>query len=300
MFNEKTFGEEINLALQNHQKTIDGWECAEAAKDLHKWQERIIFEFKLEIPLAALSIEYLRKRILGYYRPKRNGFGLQDEIAINKRYLHKDREYWRTIGTLAHEQLHSWQKHHGNAGKRNYHNKEFQKKALSIGLIVNSRGYTQYDESDSSPFRKLLKKYGVEVPKLPVRELPKNLTSKLKLYKCSCGVNVRIGRSRFNAKCLDCNGIFILQTNEEKKDKTNQVLGISKIDSTEKTKKNHIKNEVNIMKNNKPLRKKRLRDLSKEERAKLDKYVMRNIKVNCKISHTREIGKPTPVGNAVA
>ena len=34
--------------------------------------------------------------------------------------------------------------------------------------------------------------------------------SKLKLYECLCGVKVRGGRSRSNAQCLDCGGLFEL------------------------------------------------------------------------------------------
>jgi hypothetical protein len=174
-------------------------------------------EFKLEIGIPCLLVEHLSRRY-GHYRPKRNGFGLADEIGLDRSHVQHS-PYWRVLGTMLHELLHSWQAHHGTSGCRNYHNKEFQQKARSLGLVIDSRGRTQYAPGDT-PFLRLLKKFGSETPEdpnssgealPPTNGCPPSVGSKLKLYECCCGVKVRVGRARFNAQCLDCGGVFVLK-----------------------------------------------------------------------------------------
>ena len=204
--------ETINIALRDHQQSIEEWKFSEVATDLHRWAERMTLEFKLEITVPpALMLEHLRRR-LGHYRRGRNAFGLRDELAIDLEHLQTD-SYWQVLGTLLHELLHSWQEHNGrppSLKSHNYHNKELRNKALSLGLIVDAQGHTQYAPGDT-PFLSILQKYGVEVPE--IREMPEPVRvhkgkSKLTLYECPCGVKVRVGRSKFRAMCLDCDGLF--------------------------------------------------------------------------------------------
>src|SRR5947199_1298346 len=204
--------ETVNLTLRDHQRGTSSWDFNAVAADLHIWAERMIIEFKLQIPVPCLLIERLRRRY-GHFRPGRNGFGLKDEIGIDEEHL-RQRPFWQTCGTLLHELLHSWQEYHGRPGRRNYHNKQFQKKAASLGLVVDQRGFTQYEPGDT-PFYRLLEKHGIHPPILPeVQQTPiQRRGSKLKLYECSCGVKVRVGRFRFRAQCLDCCGVFVLQGN---------------------------------------------------------------------------------------
>lgn len=201
--------EAINWQLRVHQADVQDWDFNRLAADLHLWAERMILEFKLEIGTPALRIDSLRRP--GHYRPGRNAFGLKDEIAIDEGHA-RGSLYWQLLGTLLHEILHSWQEHNGKApspNSHNYHNKEYREKAASLGLIVDERGYTQYAPG-TTPFFNLLKKYGIEVPEVPRPKLvPLRVSrTKLKLWECPCGVKVRVGRSRFNAKCLDCGGLF--------------------------------------------------------------------------------------------
>jgi hypothetical protein len=203
--------ETINIALRDHQSEADDWHFHELIADLHIWAERMILDFKFETEnIPALMIERLRKR-LGHYRGGRNSFGLKDEIALDEHHVRAD-PYWQVLGTLAHEFIHLWQKHKGKPSgpnSRNYHNKEYRQKAGELGLIVDQYGHTQYAPGDT-PFLTLLKKYGVQVPKIPKPDFPspQRCRSSLVLYECSCGVKVRVGRSRFNAKCLDCGSLF--------------------------------------------------------------------------------------------
>jgi len=171
----------------------------------------MILEFELNVGTPALTLERLRRRQLGRYRHGRNGFGLLDEIAVGKEHT-QGSPFWQVLGTLLHELLHSWQNHNGHPGSlrnRNYHNQELRDRAKGLGLLIDQWGRTEYAPGDT-PFLSLLREYGVEAPQLPVEEtlpLPAG-RSKLVLYKCPCGVKVRVGRSRFNAQCLDCGGVF--------------------------------------------------------------------------------------------
>ena len=202
--------EVINVALRDHQSDVQDWDFSALAADLHRWAERMVVEFKLDIGTPALMFERLRGR-LGHYRRGRNAFGLKDEVAIDEDHARAS-PYWQVIGTVLHELLHSWQEHSGRPPSRscyNYHNRQFREKARELGLIVDRRGHTQYVPCET-PFLGLLSKYGVAVPDIPQPVfLPERRgKSKLNLYECPCGVKVRVGRSRFNAKCLDCCGNF--------------------------------------------------------------------------------------------
>jgi hypothetical protein len=202
--------ETVNLTLRDHQKSTPSWDFNAVVSELHVWAERMILEFKLEIPVPCLLIEGLKRRY-GHFRPGRNGFGLKDEIGMDEGHV-RHSPFWRVCGTLLHELLHEWQDYHGRRGRRNYHNKQFRKKAASLGLIIDQRGFTQYSPGDSA-FFSLLKRYGIQAPELPKiqDQSVQRRGSKLKLYECLCGVKVRVGRSRFRAQCLDCDGVFVLQ-----------------------------------------------------------------------------------------
>ena len=204
-------GEPINQVLREHQEALGDWDFSADIRELHRFAEEMIFEFKLEIPIPCLSVEKLRGAY-GHFRHGRNGFGLRDEIAIDRCHL-KGNARWRILGTLLHELLHSWQEHHGKPGKANYHNRPFRQKARSFGLIVDETGCTDFDLSAVSPFAGFLEKHQVQVPAVQpiVPAVAAKTGSRLKLYECSCGVKVRVGRSRFNALCLDCHSPFVLK-----------------------------------------------------------------------------------------
>jgi hypothetical protein len=212
---EPNSAETINVALRDHQAGVKDWRFCNLAADLHVWAERMVLEFKLETGTPALMIEQLRPGRLGHYRHGRNAFGLRDEVAIDQDCCQAN-PFWQVLGVLLHELLHAWQEHNGkppSPKSRNYHNNEFREKAATLGLLVDRRGYTQYAPGDT-PFITLLKKYGLEVPEIPEPDATpiRPGQSKLALYECLCGVKVRVGRSRFNAMCLDCGSVFTKRT----------------------------------------------------------------------------------------
>jgi len=208
---EHKSAEAINGVLRDHQANVSDWCFSNSAKTLHIWTKMMLLDFKIESDgIPALLVEPLRKR-LGHYKSGRNGFALNDEIAIDQNCL-QTFPLWQVLGILAHELIHLWQKHNGNPpapNSRNYHNKQYCQKAREIGLLVDQAGHTKYALGNTL-FRSLLKKNGVEVPAVfePVSQFHKSKSS-LRLYECSCGVKVRIGQSRFNALCLDCGTPFV-------------------------------------------------------------------------------------------
>jgi hypothetical protein len=208
---EHKSSETINVVLREHQANTQDWCFSRLAADLHTWAERMILCFKIQSDaIPALLVERLRRR-QGHYRSGRNGFGIIDEIAIDQNHVQSD-PYWEVLGTLAHEIIHFWQEHNGQPSapnRRNYHNRQYREKARELGLLVDLCGHTQYVQGES-PFLTLLKTHGVKVP--DVFESDSHIhdcKSSLRLYQCACGVKARIGRQRFNARCLDCETLFM-------------------------------------------------------------------------------------------
>ena len=194
-------------ALATHQ-TSEPWAARGVIAELHRWVPIFDERFGLGIPEVALGIDRLRATRLGHFRPGHNGFGLKGEIIINRRHL-EGREGWQTIGTLFHELLHAWQQAHGSPGRGNYHNKQLREKAARYGLVIDQRGYTEYEPD--SPFTRLLAEFGVDVPPLErpaARPCRTAGSSKLKKWSCGC-TNVRVAVRDFRARCLNCGREFL-------------------------------------------------------------------------------------------
>ena len=225
------FNDNFSQSLKEFQKRLVGWREAGIDKSeqlgwLHHWTEVTYLEFKLQkVPMPVLGIGDLGRDTYAYYREGRNEFGLTDEIIFDEEHLRTAPEY-ELVGTLLHELLHLEQNYHGKRGRNgsphgrgNYHNVAFRKRALELGLIVDEKGFQTY-ASGETPFLKFLDKYQINPPEFTsdggdyIPHIPEPIRkskSKLKLYECACGVKVRVGRSSFNAMCLDCNTIFTLK-----------------------------------------------------------------------------------------
>jgi len=202
----------IYEALASHQKGARDWDVQDLVLKLQHWAERFNSEFKLEIPAISLRVDWLSRKCYGHFRRGRNGFGLVNEIAINREYLN-EQQPWEVLATLLHEMLHAWQEEHGTPGKNNYHNSELRKKAATLGLVINSAGIQEY--TLNSPFFNMLQREQIAIPVElpPVPPNKKRGKSKLKKWSCACSppVNVRVAIPSFNAKCLNCNSNFELQ-----------------------------------------------------------------------------------------
>ena len=62
-----------------------------------------------------------------------------DELAVNPEYFAKY-PLIEICQTLCHEQVHIWQAHYGSPGRRGYHNAQWAKKMMQIGLIPSPTG----------------------------------------------------------------------------------------------------------------------------------------------------------------
>ena len=205
---------QIYEQLTDHQKNEE-WSFQSVLKELHTWKERFDFEFKLEISEIAIAIDRLSHWRLGQFRYGHNGFGLKGEITISSLHIEDNLSsscWWDVLGTLLHEQLHAWQQEHGKPGKGNYHNVEFRRKAKKYGLLIDHRGWTQYEPE--SLFFSLLERHGVTVPDLELPAPPAKRAAaspKLRLWMCGCPVRLRVAIPKLSARCLNCNQLFELQ-----------------------------------------------------------------------------------------
>jgi len=204
----------VYRALAEHQVQEDDWELADVLAWFQLWSGRFVQECDLAVGEIALCVDWLPRNRLGHFRRGHNGFGLTAEIAINRRYL-TFREPWECLGTLFHELLHAWQELHGKPGRNNYHNRQFREKARSYGLVIDTRGRTQYEPE--SRFFRLLRQYGVAVPEIPPVQYVLRGQPKLKKWMCRCDppINARVAVAHFYARCLWCGELFRTPEAEE-------------------------------------------------------------------------------------
>ena len=99
--------------------------------------------FNGELPNCLLTLQRKSGRVYGFFAPERfsNAVGNSktDELAMNPMHFHK-RSIEDVLSTLAHEMVHVWQAHYGKPGRRGYHNKEWGRKMMQIGLLPSNTG----------------------------------------------------------------------------------------------------------------------------------------------------------------
>jgi predicted SprT family Zn-dependent metalloprotease len=97
--------------------------------------------FKGQLPPCLITMQR-KNGANGYFSHERFAHHeapdqLVDEIALNPANF----EGWSTaeiLSTLVHEMAHLWQYHHGNPGRRGYHNRQWAQKMWDIGLKPKS------------------------------------------------------------------------------------------------------------------------------------------------------------------
>jgi predicted SprT family Zn-dependent metalloprotease len=97
--------------------------------------------FDNTLPLCLITLQR-DKATLGYFsaeRFARHSGELSDEIAMNPSYF-AVRGIKDTLSTLAHEQVHLWQKHYGKSGRGRYHNQQWAERMIAIGLRPTHNG----------------------------------------------------------------------------------------------------------------------------------------------------------------
>ena len=98
--------------------------------------------FAGELPSCLIAVQR-HKRAYGYFSGRRfesfDGGKITDEIALNPEHFAApdDKD---VLSTLAHEMAHLWQAHYGKSSRGGYHNREWAKKMLEIGLVPTDSG----------------------------------------------------------------------------------------------------------------------------------------------------------------
>lgn len=110
----------------------------EAAYD---WLNADLFSGRL--PAVLLTLQR-KSRAMGYFSSKRfeaRGRAGEhvDELALNPATF-SDQSDFEILQTLAHEMCHVWQDHFGSPSRSGYHNREWAKKMMEIGLMPSSTG----------------------------------------------------------------------------------------------------------------------------------------------------------------
>lgn len=206
--------EAINLSIRGHEESdAPDWEHSERAGELYNFFGIFSDEFfEGRLPAAVISFRSGRITNLGWYHIGRNEIGVKDQINLNSQHL--ERPKYQTLVTLLHEMTHEWQDYFGkHSNNRYYHNKQFQRKSMELGIPSNSKGHTI---GITDPFIEVCRRYGIEVPERAIEEfesIGKSRGSRgmSKLRKYSCGCTNVWAATRVQAVCKLCGGDFRIQ-----------------------------------------------------------------------------------------
>jgi len=97
--------------------------------------------FEELLPTVIFTVQR-KKGVMGYFAPDRwgNMRGRKcHEIAINPSYI-ANSCLIEVLQTLAHEMVHCWQHCFGTPGRGHYHNREWARKMITIGLMPSATG----------------------------------------------------------------------------------------------------------------------------------------------------------------
>lgn len=162
--------------------------------------------FKGELPSCIITLQR-KSKAYGYYHAGifKDGEIRTDEIAMNPQTF-EGRKHNEILSTLAHEMCHLWQQHLGKAPKRAYHDKQWAKKMLEIGLLPynvkdkskqtgpNCSHYIEHEKAFYLACAKFLAEYDFAVYS-DIQSLASKLKKKAKAksktkYTCNhCGIN---------------------------------------------------------------------------------------------------------------
>lgn len=97
--------------------------------------------FEQQLPEVIFTFQR-KSGVMGYFSPERWGNAAGDtrnEIAINPSFLASSRLI-EICQTLVHEMVHCWQHQLGKPSRKGYHNLQWSKKMMAIGLMPSSTG----------------------------------------------------------------------------------------------------------------------------------------------------------------
>lgn len=112
----------------------------DALNKAYEFFNRRLFDGTLPPCLVTLQ---RRNRAYGYFFGERfatrDGKEVTDEIALNPRFF-QDRTTEQSLSTLTHEMVHLRQHHFGKPSRAAYHNKEWAKMMMEVGLQPSTTG----------------------------------------------------------------------------------------------------------------------------------------------------------------
>lgn len=108
--------------------------------DLYKFYNEAIFDGTLAECIVNMS---RHGGAYGFFAAERWRSNQGDkrvvhEISINPDYMNRTNKEWHS--TLVHEMCHLWQQDNGNPSRNGYHNKEWAKKMVEVGLMPSDTG----------------------------------------------------------------------------------------------------------------------------------------------------------------
>ena len=177
------------------------------------------------LPPCLITMERKAKPV-GYFKPMgwhRNGRTLTtDEIALHADPLTRSVE--EVLSTLVHEMAHAWQHHFGKSSRAGYHNAEWSRRMVKLGLIPSDTGMeggkrtgqrmTHYVEAGGNfaASTERLLATGWAIPYTTTYEPDAKTARKVKTktkYSCpSCDVNVW-GKPELEITCNPCDARMI-------------------------------------------------------------------------------------------
>lgn len=100
-----------------------------------------LFDGTLPPVLLTLRAGQVKSRQNGYFRPGAFSDGRErtDELAMNPKTFRVKSDV-RVLSTVVHEMVHVWQSHFGTPGRSGWHNVEWGKKMLDVGLHPSNTG----------------------------------------------------------------------------------------------------------------------------------------------------------------
>ena len=125
--------------LEGNEMKLKATEIIKTMHEAYDFFNEELFDGKL--PDCVLTLSRELKRANGFYAHESftDGKEKASEISLNPDQLSRGEKL--AFSTLVHEQVHCWQFNFGNdIPKSVYHNKEFAKKMMKIGLVPSSTG----------------------------------------------------------------------------------------------------------------------------------------------------------------
>lgn len=167
------------------------------------------------LPHCIITIGKCNKRVHGFHHAEQWGEGgesLISEICLNPIFF-KKREDIKIFSTLLHEMVHLWQYNEGKSSRNDYHNTEFARKMIEVGLQPSNTGkpggamtgqqMTHYI-IEEGVFETLFKKLKIKIDIGKKQNLSiKRISSKVK-FQCPQCNQAAWGKPSLKLYCGDC------------------------------------------------------------------------------------------------